>query len=83
MSEHYELIRTSPKYRNFLMLEEMRAEMQPPLYTEPPKVIQSNVTYKTYVGIDKKALELQKRIARLESLIEPLISKKDTYTIKL
>lgn len=32
MSEHYQLIRTSPEYRNFLMLEEMRAEMQPPLY---------------------------------------------------
>jgi len=31
MSDHYQLIRTSPEYRNFLMLEEMRAEMQPPL----------------------------------------------------
>lgn len=34
--EHYALIRTNPAYRNFIMLEEMRAEMQPPL--SPPKL---------------------------------------------
>lgn len=29
--EHYRLIRTDASYRNFLMLEEMQAEMQPSL----------------------------------------------------
>lgn len=31
MSEHYHLIRTDPNYRLAIQLEEMRAEMQPPL----------------------------------------------------
>ena len=35
MSEHYELIRTSPEYRNFLMMEEMLAEMQPSIAQNP------------------------------------------------
>jgi len=35
--EHFALIRHSPEYRNFLFMEEMRAEMQPPLYIEPPE----------------------------------------------
>ena len=35
MSEHYELIRKSPEYRNFLMMEEMLAEMQPSIAQNP------------------------------------------------
>jgi len=36
MSLHFRLIRTSPEYRNFIMMEELRAEMQPPL-SQPEK----------------------------------------------
>ena len=60
---------------------------KPSYYRELEERLSTEVIIKkvhTHINIDKKALELQKRIVSLESKLEHLDKKKrtDTYTIK-
>jgi len=61
--EHYALIRTNPAYRNFIMLEEMRAEMMPPLAPPiaPEPIIEPEVHH-----ISVEPREHMTRIRKLE-----------------
>jgi len=67
--EHYALIRTNPAYRNFIMLEEMRAEMMPPLAPPiaPEPIIEPEVHH-----ISVEPREHMTRIRKLEEDLEGL-----------
>jgi hypothetical protein len=67
--EHYALIRTNPSYRNFIMLEEMRAEMEPPL--SPPEKPEPIIEYEPY-PIPIEPREHMTRIRKLEEDLEGL-----------
>lgn len=87
MSEHYELIRKSPEYRNFLMLEEMRAEMQPPLgdkvLLDPtPSTICPEWNRRQWDVVNQLkglTLHLQRTVNELK---QSTPKEKETYTVK-
>jgi len=80
--EHYTLIRTNPAYRNFIMLEEMRAEMQPALAPPiaPEPIIEPEVHH-----IPVEPREHMTRMRKLEEELEGLrnyIIKKQAPPLK-
>ena len=72
---HYELIRNCPEYRQACMLEDLRLEIEP-AWAQPTETPEPVITKSYHFNIDKKALELQQRIARLESLVNYYSDKK-------
>ena len=72
--EHYSLIRTNPAYRNFTMLEEMRAEMQPPLSS--PIIGPEVITEVHHIPVEPRAH--MTRIRKLEEQQQNF----ENYTIR-
>lgn len=76
-TEHFYLIRHNPEYRNFLMLEEMRAEMQPALCNE------SVVTHKETVFreevTDGDFRKLKVLVMDLQNQVKSMQKKKGVY----
>lgn len=59
-SEHFKLIRESPAYRNFLMIEELQAEMMPS-WSSPDAI-----------NITSQRITLQQRIDEVEKTIDEI-----------
>ena len=69
--EHFKLIRESSEYRNFLMMEEMMAEMQPEFAqnieheypkTEQPVIHYQNVPLQRIDNIQRDLIELKVKL---------------------
>lgn len=52
--EHFALIRRSPEYRNFLMMEDLMVQGQSPHYIEPPEPEPLPVVSMSYSNLEDK-----------------------------
>lgn len=85
--EHFRLIRENPAYRTFIMLEETRAEMQPPL--SPPEPQPEILVAATKLGaaalnvseIHHIPVELGAHMTRIRNM-EEKYQRFENYTIR-
>ena len=88
-SEHFKLIRENPEYRNFLMMEEMRAEMQPSLssYQEPKEEEVKHIYQYYHSDISRKQWDTFEQTIRKVDYLERKLNetsdkkKKEEYSI--
>ena len=87
--EHETLLRTNPVYGLSLRMDELAMQLEPSLnqddHSEGEALTQEIelAPMRIYMNIDRKSMELQKRIALLESQVSSLKEKRgEEYVIK-
>ena len=84
VAEHHRRIRTDPMYRLQERMDYLELLQEPAWYCpEPDPIGEPRVKPVIYLSLDKKAMELQKRIIALENNSHSDKKRKpDTYTIR-